>query len=373
MSRQLVKYVASLYLQLLLGALGGLLVVYLVADFGDRLKAFIDKPLADVALLYWLKALVALQQLGPAGMLLAAAATVSTLRKRGEWVAMQSLGLSRAAVLGPVLGCSLVAWGALTAFDELVVTQAGTRMDHLLVNTFQSWGDFRFFYFPNQWLRAGPHIFQVRGERDDEGAQHDVTVLELDADFGVTRRLDVERLQSLGGDRWSLWGVEERRFEGPAQLTWAHHDHLELSLAGTAPETFRVQVGRPEYMRAGDLIDQRAIRAAVGLPAGRFELALHNRFAYPMTGVAAALLAMTLALRPNRRGHLTLALVEGLLVAVILFSLLLVTRALALGNHLSAPGAAWGPVLGLAAVSVALWWWQEPGAVWRGRQPSARR
>jgi lipopolysaccharide export system permease protein len=95
-------------------------------------------------------------------------------------------------------------------------------------------------------------------------------------------------------------------------------------------------------------------------------LALHNRFAYPVTGFAATMLALALALRPKRRGHLTLALVEGIVVTMTLFGLLLVGKALVLGEHLPAFAAAWSPIAVLLILSGAMWWRAEG-------QRSARR
>ena len=126
-------------------------------------------------------------------------------------------------------------------------------------------------------------------------------------------------------------------------------------------------------MRVRDILDQQQIRAKLGLPTQRFWLALHNRFAYPMTGVGAAMLAVALALRPNRRGHLTLAIVEGLLVAVVLFAFMLVGKMLVLGERVPALVAAWAPMLGLLGASAMLWSHAEGGLLIRVYTPRARR
>ncbi|GMU59781.1 MAG: hypothetical protein AMXMBFR34_15440 [Myxococcaceae bacterium] len=356
MSSILFRYVARLYLVLFLGTIAGALTIFLVGDLGDRWEMFLGKPTADVADLYLNKGLLLVHQLSPVAMLLAAGATASVLRKRGEWLAMQSLGVSRWAVLLPVGLCAAAITGGAVAWGELVVTRAGPRVDQLMVHKFGLWGDYRFYYFPQSWFRVGNHVFNVRGASEEDGVMRDVTVLELDRAFGLTARYDAQALAPLGGDRWKLTGVTGRRFPGDGQAPEVAEREVELSVPGTTPDTFQLRVGRPEQMRLVDLRHQQRIRTQLGLPTERFLLAMHERFALPFTGWVAALLAALLALRQERKGHLTLTLVEGLVVTVVIFSLVIVGRRLALGEHVPVGAAAWLPTLVPLAAVLALWW-----------------
>jgi lipopolysaccharide export system permease protein len=358
MSPTLMRLVLGLYVRLLLALLGALLVIFLVGDFADRLGAYLDHPVAEVAWLYWNKLLVAVQQLAPAAMLLAGGATVSFLRRRGEWTAMRALGLSRWVMVAPIVAAGAVAALLLVGFDEWVVARAGPRVDTLMANQFHRWGDFRFYYVPQQWFRLPNHLVHVAGAVEDHVLRQ-VTVLELDPDFRLLRRLDGAELIHEAGDRWRLTKVWERRFPSAGEAPTSFSEVLPLRLPGSSADTFLVRSGRPEFMPSAELLQQRAVRARVGLPVERLTLALHNRFAYPLTGLAATLLATTLALRPGRRGHLTLALVEGLGVTLVLFALLLAGKALVLSERMTPALSAWGPVLGLVAVSALLWWASE--------------
>lgn len=355
MSFTLVRYVTRLYLALFFGVLAASLLIFLVGDLGDRWELFLGKATPDVAALYWNKGLMLVHQLSPVAMLLAAGTTVSVLRKRGEWLAMQALGVSRWTVVAPVAACAAVLTVGLMAWGELVVTRAGPEVDRLMVQKFGIWGDYRFYYFPQTWFRAGDHVFNVRGGTDDDGAMRDVTVLAMDPGFGLAARYDAERFQAVGGDTWRLFDVTVRRFLASGEAPLEQKAQLELPVPGTTPETFQLRVGRPELMRLKDLWHQQRIRAGLGLGTQRFELAVHERFAFPFAGWIAALLAALVALRPGRRGHLTLTLVEGLGVTVGLFALMIVGKRLALGEHLPVGPAAWLPVLAAAGALVVLW------------------
>lgn len=352
------RSVLRLYVTLFFGLLAGVLVVFLVGDFADRLNAYVDHPLSDIALLYWNKLLVAIHQLAPAAMLLAGGATASTLRQRGEWTAMQALGLSRAVLLLPVGVAAVIAAVGLAGYDELVVTRAGPNVDRLHVERFGRWGDFSFFYSPHRWYRLDRQLVYVRGV-PGAGLLRDVSLYEVDESFALRRRLDVEEMRHEGGEVWTLSGALERTFEREGASRLTRHERLSWRLPGSSADTFAMALGRPEYLRTRELVRELSARARVGFPVERVAFALHNRFTYPATGVAGTLLALVLALRRNRQGHLTQALVEGLVVIVTLFAMLLAAKALVLGDHLSAATASWAPVVVLVALSGGLVWWAE--------------
>ena len=356
------RYVVRLYLEYVAAIFFAVLAIFLIADFGDRVKLFTDRPWTDVALLYWNKALVAAQQLAPAALLLAGGAGVSTLRKRGELTALKALSFPPAALYLPVALCALVAAGGMVAFDEYVVTRASTQVDEITFNRFHTWGDWSRWFRQYQWFRRGDRVFYLRGG-DAEHGFDEVTVLTLSPDFRLSSRLDAARMEHVEGTRWRLRGVVERRLEPGGGVTRVGEGLYEL---GAPADAFRIRQGRPEQMQVGELSEQIEARRQAGLPTQQFILALHNRFAYPLTGVAAALLAVGLALRPGRKGHLTVALVEGLVVAVALWGMMVVGKALALAQHLPAGAAAWAPFAVLVVAAAALWLRREGKLGWSG-------
>ena len=352
MSRLLQRYLLGVYLRSVVAIFVTVLAVFLIADLGDRARVMFSHAWQDVLLLYWNKTLVTAQQLGPAALLLAAGTTISTLRKNGELTAMRSLTFSPAALYVPLGLCALLLAVGLMVFDEFVATRAGDRVDEISYSRFKSWADRRFYYRPVQWFRRGDRVFYFR-EGDAEKGFRDVTLLTLRPDFTLASRLDAETMGYAGDGRWTLGAVTERAFDGDkSSLETRPFQVLELN----APiRAFNVRAGRPQQMRLPVLREQIRIRTEGGLPVAQHRLALHNRFAYPLTGFAAAMLAIGLALRPGRRGHLTVALMEGLAVAVGLWGMMVVGRALVLGEHLSAPIAAWTPVAVLLGAAGVLW------------------
>jgi lipopolysaccharide export system permease protein len=354
-------YVVRAYLRNVVGIFFAVLTVFLVVDFVDRARAYSGEGWVLAVLeLYANKALVASQQLGPAALLLAAGTTVSGLRKRGEVTALSALTFGPSAVYVPIGLCALLACLGFVAFDEAVVVKASRRVDEITTQRFNRWGDWRFYYSPKQWFRRGEHVFFLRAGGPEEGFQ-DVSVISVTPGFELKRRLDADSMRPVEGNRWVLSNVVERTFGpgGTTQVRTLPEAEYDLGVPGSA---FRIRPGRPEQMHTDVLRQQIAVRAEVGLTTRQFLLALHNRFAYPLAGFPAALLAVGLALRPGRKGHLTAAIVEGLLVAVTMWGLMVVCRTLVMTGRLPAGVAAWLPPL-LLAVGAAILWMRREGVL----------
>jgi lipopolysaccharide export system permease protein len=354
MSRTLLRYVLVDYARFFLGILLALTVVFLVGDFVDRAKLYTGPHwVADVAVLYGYKALVTVHQLAPAALLLAAGVTVSSLRKRGELTALQSLSFGPVSLYLPIaLLAGSVALG-LVGFDEGVVGRASRRVDEITKQRFHRWGDWRFYYDPKQWFRSGDRLFFLQGGTAAAGFK-DVTVLELTGDFRMRSRIDAHRMYSLGGTRWRLTQVSERTFLPNGESTLTASPERELDL-GVTQQALNIRTGRPEQMRLGELIEQIRARREVGLPFRSYVLALHNKFAYPFCALPAALLAVGLALRPGRKGHLTAAMVEGLVIALVLWGVMVVGKSLVIAARVPAQGAAWAPFVALLIGATVLW------------------
>ncbi len=344
-----------MYLRLTSTIFGGVLTVFLVADFVDRAKSYTGPNwMRDVLVLYGYKAVVAGHQLAPAALLLGAGALVAVLRSKGELTAIQALGFSRWTLYGPVLMVSLVMAGALVVLDEKVVGHASRRVDEITTLRFHRWGDWRSFYGRKQWFRRGDRILHLQEGSAEEGFRG-VTVLTLDDAFALRERLEADTMAYRSGTLWQLTGVSLRTFQGQSgsrirSLPDGVFDR------GVARSVLSIRPGRPEQMSSAVLSEQIRARRTVGLPDRLYALALHNRVAVPLMAVPAALLALALALRAGRQG-ITGVLMQGLLVTLALWGLMVVARGLVVGGRLAPPVAAWAPVvlLGVTAVALARW------------------
>lgn len=354
MTRTLFRYVLRSYAAAFAGIFAAMVAIYLVVDFVDIGSAYQGPTWAvDVARLYANKALVVARQLAPAALLLAAAVAVSGLRKRGELTAVGALAFGPKAIFMPVAALALAISAGMVVFDEALVLPAGRRIDDILAHRFNRWSAWFEIHQERQWLRRNDWIFFLRSGDADQGFE-EATLLRVNDKFELLQRLDARRLEWIDGSRWRLVEVLERRFEPGGASPSRAVEALELDL-GVVRDDLRIRAGRPEQMRFPELFEQIRVRRRAGLPTHLFALALHNRVAYPVAGFPAALVAAGLALRPGRRGHLTRAVVEGLIIVLSLWGLMVIGRTLVVTGRMTAGLAAWLPAIILALAAAALW------------------
>ncbi len=352
MSATLQRYIVKLYLACVALTASAVLLVFLVIDFGDRLKLYVGAHAADVLELYLCKIAVTLVQLLPAAMLLGTGIALTTLKRRGELDAMRSIGVSPRAIVAPMLVCAALLGAALSVFDERVASKAGARIDHLMVERFGVWGDWRYYYANQQWLRLGPSVFRVSSAGRD--GIRGVTVFRISPGFALEQRVDAEAMQPLPNGAFELEEARIHDYTSEPHLVVRSKEQTRFTLADAG--AFALKPGRPEQMSSVELAEQERLRAIAGLPTVRHALARHGRYSQPLLGAAGALLAAGLALRRARRAALTVALIEGLAVSAGLWGLVVVGRALALSERVAAPAGAWAPLLVLLAAGALLLW-----------------
>ncbi len=354
----LFRYAARRTLGATLAALAGVVAIYLAVDFVDNSAGFGGHGWVPAVLeLYANKAADVVRMVAPAAMLLGAGISVSTFRSTREYTAMRSLGLGPWRLAVPVLAVTFGLGVALVVLHELVGVRAAERAEEISAVRFGRGGDKRRFLAsrePKRWFRGqdGKHVYNLRGALPGGGFER-VTILEVDPSFRLARRIDAARMRP-DGDAWMLEDVEDRTFQPDGEMT------LETASArryafDEPPEAFSVAPGRPSQMRFATLVHQINLRRRLGLPVVEFQLERYNRLAYPFAGVPGALVALALALRRNRRGHVSSALVESVGVSIAFWGVQGISFALGLSGRFPPWVAAWAPnVLFLAAGLVAV-------------------
>lgn len=351
MSRTMFRHLAAEYLKLTLGVLLILVAIFLVGDFVDRAKSYTGPHWAqDVAVLYGYKALLTIQQLAPAALLLGAGMLVAGLRKRGELTALRALSFGPGAIYAPVVAMVLLAALGLVVFNEAWVGHASRRVDEITLQRFHRWGDWRFYYQPKQWFRHDDRLFFLERGNVQSGFK-DVTVLRLSPDFRLLERVDADRMTSVAGARWRLTGVIDRTFPAPGRSQVVRAKDTVMDLGITEPE-LNIRTGKPDQMRIPELRRQIRARGEVGLPVAQYVLALHDKFAYPLAALPAAILALALALRREQSVELSGAVVQGLGITIGLWAVMVVARTAALSGRVAPVTASWLPCLLLSAASL---------------------
>jgi len=348
---RLFRYVAVRAVVAFAGALSAVVALFLVVDFAENASIFRGPGWVGAVLeLYAAKAAVVAYQVAPAAMLLAASVAASGLRRTREYTALRALGLGPWRIAAPVLSVAAAIAIAIAVFDDTLVVDASRRVEEIMAVRFQRGGAWQRWHEPKRWFRgrAGRRVYHLRGSGAG-GAFERVTVLEITEGFRLARRIDAARMSPGPGGEWVLEGVEERTFRDDGQMDLARYERRDYRF-DEDPDSFSVLPGRPAQMRRATLLDQTRLRRRLGLPVVEFELEWSNKLAYPLAGLSASLVALALALRRERKGHLTASLVESVGVSLVFWGCQGLGWSLGLSGRLSPQVASWAPdVIFLAA------------------------
>lgn len=327
-----------------LAALAAVVALFLVVDFTENSGLFRGPgwPAAAAELYLW-KSAVVVWQMAPVALLLGASITVSGLRRTREWVALRALGLGPWRLALPVLAVATLAAVGLAAFDDALVVGASARVDELLATRFGRTGTWYRWREPKRWFRGrdGRRIYHLEAGAGPGRFQR-VTVLEVTPDFRLARRIDAARMTPGPQGAWVLEDVAERLFAPDGAMTLQRAERRVYRF-DEDPEAFAVRPGQPGEMRRAVLADQIVLRRRLGLPVAEFELEWNRMLAYPLTGLAAALATLALALRRERKGHLTASLVEVVAVSGLFWAAQGVGWSLGVSGRVDPALASWAP------------------------------
>lgn len=332
------RYVARLMAGLFITLTLGVVVLFLVIDFGDWLRIYTGKPPGDVLLLYWYRSHVAIVQFAPAALVLAAGLAVTVIRRRGEWTALRALGASPLVVVRPIMVVAVLASVGLIAFQEFVVSDSGPKIDRLMVERFDRWGDFLSVYSPRRWFRVGDRLLNVRGEANPERLE-DVRVFQLGPKSELVGWVEAPRLTYVREGVWMADEATELFFAGPDAKA-GRKGNFEVQLA-LRPEVTQLAVGRPEWLPLSVLERQVSLMGALQLPTEPTRFAIHQRWSAPFAAVLAALIICLVGLRGQRSVSVPRTLLEGAGLYGALFVVGMISRSLAINGRLAPPFAAW--------------------------------
>lgn len=346
----LARYLASSYARTAIATLFGVVAVVLLIDIADRAYSFRGPNwFWNVVRLYANLSVDFAYQVAPSALLLAAGITASGLRQQGELTAFTALGNSPRRLMAVILLTCAVGCAFLVGLNEWVVVDAARSVEEIKVRNFGRKAQFE--SQAQRWFRSENRIYNLRGF--DGQAFTDVSLYETTPDFRLQKRIDASSMEPAEDGSWTFRDARISTFEGGERVGFDRHETLSLVLPESSRD-FRIRQGNPRQMSLGALYEQIGTRAKLGLSSVEFSHELHNRLAYPFSAVPGAFLALILALRRNRKGHLATSLAEGIVVSLLTFVLLTVFRVFSYTGALPPVIAAWSPLAILVCLGLLL-------------------
>ena len=248
-------YIVRQYLGILTLCLTGLVTIYLVIDFFEKLRKFLrhDAELASMLTYFVCRVPDISFQLTPFAVLMASLLAVGLLNKNQEITAMRSCGVSIVHVTMPFLAVAGLVTSILLGLTAVVIPLANAKAEYIRTVEIRKKPQPLAFTSENLWLHVRDHTLMHVQRVDPQGTQlHEVMVYRLNDRFSMEELLTAANAGFTNG-RWILHDVAQRVIEPDGRIERMQWTSLPLELSLTPEDLKTWNALEPEHMTLNQL------------------------------------------------------------------------------------------------------------------------
>jgi lipopolysaccharide export system permease protein len=341
----LFRYILREHVKAFAMCFGGLMTVYLVVDFFEKVRKFVryDAELATILWYFALRTPAISLQIVPLAVLMATLLTLGVFSRTNEVTAMRSCGISLFRVALPFLYFSLSAALVLFILSAVGMPLSAARAEYVKTALIEKKPSGAAFKTDRLWLRLRDRALMNVEVVDPDGMTlQGVTVYRLGEDFRIAEIVEGRTMTYTDGGWVLASGTRRRLFpDGGLEIDTVQQLPIELS---QKPDDFRTWLSvESEQMTLAQ------IRAYVdrlrrdGYSVSRFATDYHGRVAFPFVTVVMAIVAIALSLMRTgvRGGGMAMGIGLALVVGFLYWSAHSVSIALGRTGVLAPPMAGW--------------------------------
>ena len=314
----LFRYLLKEYAKIFLMCFAGLMTVYLVIDFFEKVRRFLsyDARWVDVLSYFALKVPAISFQIIPLAVLMATLLTLGLLSRNNEITALRSCGVSLPWIASPFLTFAAMMTLVLLLFSSTVIPLATSKAEEIRVIFIEKKAPSAVVKLPLPWTRVDAdtllHVTSVALGGDTLAG---VQLFHFDQAF---RLIDMTEAQEahFANRTWTLPRGFHRRFNRDGTVTATEFDSKPITLA-LIPNDFTGGLGgEPELMTFRDIRESRERLYQHGSQFARLLTDYYGRIAFPLVTVIMVLVGIALSLRRSgiRGGSMAIGIGQALLV-----------------------------------------------------------
>jgi len=335
----------------------GLLGIYLLVDFFQRIDLFLNYPTpVRWKLLYFaLKLPLFVYHIVPVTMLVSVLVTIGILARHREITAAKCAGVTLVHLAAPLVAAGLLASGFVFLTNEYVVPVT-TRQSQYVLDVLIKNRPMRSIFRQNRIWYYGEHntIWNIQLLDPVEHVLEGVTLYHLDRTGSrLVRRIDARSARFVKG-RWWFRNGTVRTFRRSGSVRVQPFARRSLRLA-ERPEDISQYRERPEEMNLAALAEYvRKLRRSGFNPAA-YEVDMHAKISLPLVSLVVSLLAIPFAFRSGPRGGIFASLGASLALGFAYWIVISIGISLGHAGKVGPLLAAWIPNAFFLAVAGYLW------------------
>ncbi|MZH41945.1 MAG: LPS export ABC transporter permease LptG [Nitrospinae bacterium] len=349
------KYVLLMFIKVYLLTVSGLIGIYLIIDFFERVDEFMAKnsPITDLVTYYVYKIPFIGGYMAPQAVLLATVITLASLARQNEFTAMKACGISVTGITFPIIGASVVIAFLALANSEYVAPKTNQKTNYIFLHKIRNKQSYRKIPKNDLWLKAKDNsIWSVDTFDIEKSSLHGLIIVMPDDGFGIKQRIDAaSAVWSV--DKWFFIDGYIRKFNKDGLISTEYFESRSFLTSETPNDFARIRK-RTDEMSLREMYKTIQILAQEGKDTTQKWIDLHRNLSYPFISIVLALLAIPLSLRSSRHGGLLFCVGVNLAMGFIFSFLYALSISLGRGGTFDPMLAAWGPNLLFTALGFYL-------------------
>lgn len=341
----LFRYLLREYGKIFTMCFSGLMTIYLVIDFFEKVRRFLryDANWLDVLTYFLLKTPAISFQIAPLAILMATLLTFGLLSRGHEITAMRSCGISLPWITAPFIifaaGISLV----LLLFSSTVIPLAASKSEEIRTTRIEKKPPAAAIKLQQPWARVGAgDLMQVTSVSVDGERLSGVRLFQFDRHFQLVEITEADEARYIDST-WTLYQGRHRRFSPEGAVSVTDFDRQAIALR-LIPADFTVWLaGDSEMMTFHDIRGYARRRYQQGSQTARLKTDYYSRIAFPFVTVIMVLVGIALSLRRSgtRGGSMAMGIGQALAVGFCYWTTHSIAIALGRGGVLTPLIAGW--------------------------------
>lgn len=341
----LFRYILREYAKIFWMCFSGLVTIYLVIDFFEKVRRFLryDSGIIPILIYFGLKIPSISLQVAPFAILVATLLTLGLLMRSNEITAMRSCGISLLWMTSPFLLFAGLVAAILFLFSSTVIPIASEKAEEVRQIQIEQKPAPVAIKAAQPWVRlSADTLLEVTEVALQGRTVRGVRIFHFVSPFQIDRITEAAEGRYTS-DGWILLNGNERRFhqDGNIDLSVFTEQRITMPLI---PEDFSTSlVGNSETMTFQEIRDYLGRFQNQGFSFARLLTDYYGRVAYPLVTVVMVLVGIALSLRRTgtRGGSMAMGIGQAFVVGFCYWTTHSIAIALGRGGALAPLLAGW--------------------------------
>ncbi len=312
----LFRYLLREYAKIFLMCFAGLMTIYLVIDFFEKVRRFLryDASWIDVLTYFVLKVPAISFQIAPLAILMATLLTLGLLSRSHEITAMRSCGISLPWIASPFLALAVATGLVLLLFSSTVIPLASNKAEEIRTIRIEKKPPSTALKLPQPWARIGAdtllHVTTVAVGGESLGG---VQFFHFDRNFRLIDMTEAEEARYAAGS-WTLLRGFTRSFNQDGSVTLTNFEQAPVQLTLIPTDFTTWLASESESMTFKDIREYTGRLYQSGSQIARLKTDYYGRIAFPFVTIIMVLVGIALSLRRSgtRGGSMAIGIGQAL-------------------------------------------------------------